>query len=83
MSAADCPGLAGCFTVGDPVTDGFCTDTDCPATCDPGPGLTPVRCITVSDHSLCALDCAASQLCPIDMVCTTVGTDMGDADICI
>jgi hypothetical protein len=81
--AADCAGLAGCLTIGDPVTDGFCTDDGCPGTCDPSPGEAPVICITVSNYILCALDCSAGQLCPTPMVCTVVGTDAGDVDICV
>jgi hypothetical protein len=84
MTAADCDAsLDGCLTIGDPVTDGFCTADGCPGACDPAPGEAPITCISVSGYTLCALGCEAGEACPTPMVCTLVGTDGGDMNICV
>jgi len=83
MSVEDCPDTDGCLPIGDPVTDGFCTNDGCPGTCDPAPGDAPVKCIPVSGYTLCALSCAAGEACPAGMICTAVGTDTGDQDVCV
>jgi hypothetical protein len=73
MAAADCPNNGGCLTLGDPVTDGFCTDDGvCPAGCDPPPGEAPVTCLAGTGYNVCALDCSAGQACPTPMVCTSL-----------
>lgn len=87
ITADHCPGLAGCATIGDPPTDGFCTDLcagpNNPAGCDPSPeGTATVTCMVLSGFDLCALDCSGGKTCPAPMVCTSVMDEQGLKDIC-
>jgi hypothetical protein len=85
LDAQACMGF-GCLTIGDPVTDGFCTE-ECagnPGVCDPAPqdsNAVPA-CIVVSGYNLCALDCTGNKTCPAGMVCGGVMTDNGAIDLC-
>lgn len=82
-----CPGLLGCATIGDPPTDGVCTD-ECagfmnPAGCDPSPGGTAtLTCTVLSGYNLCALDCSGGKSCPTPMVCTSVNDEQGTKELC-
>jgi hypothetical protein len=87
LIAADCPGLLGCATIGDPVTDGYCTDQCAgagnPAGCDPVPGGTAtLTCTVLSGYNLCALDCSGGKTCPGGMVCTSVMDEVGMKELC-
>jgi hypothetical protein len=88
LEGPDCATEDGCYSIGNPATDGFCTNSGCsdPATdCDPSPGgtATPTCFMPETEtYELCALDCDG-KTCPFPMVCSEENAAGGTVRICI